>query len=903
MPPVQKGPSSGFAAAAKVLFDSAQRVGAVKPLESSTRQYAHQLKKIQDQSKKRGGSLGGVSYKVAEFLATQRTPPAQLNRSPHAGSRSVAKKVPLIDIPFSAKEKRGNTVRGGPVPSKEKTLSSTSKLVVPAILEASPRIEVPAVKPSEAQPTVKETSTRIPWAEEVLITEDKPLFENAVPSDPLPTVAPAIVYSRVPKPAPSEALPQRKPKPVIAVPIAAKRAEESETLPVLDSAVSPLSVDAWEQQREKELERLQKKQEEAEQVRLAALRAEEHVTLGKEWVERRSTVSSPDSKKMFGGGLLHDVYFAKSVEEAFSSFQKLLDSGARGVELLPSAIASIVFQIRKASVPQQMKLGEEFLDFMQRSKISEDLITKARLGLTGGETFLSSFRTLSPESKQRLDRVIVQKAVKALITNGGWEEAIEVVSQSHLNTNSRDESLQLTLLRNAFRLDAEAKKEVIAFASRNLTDQNRMGRTAKLLAARGESGVYRRSLLKQLAASPDVDEAVYAELIVRSDDSEVRGLLSELAKRGLNPEDPCILGAVALKSLGNENPFDTFSEIDQQIQRIGLRPVHVYVAIRAAKLRPTKESLQCAVSIVKQVDSSNSQYALRKILPVLFEHDRMEEIVELVDFFSAAVSLPNLLPNAVAFMNNALIRVGREPLSSLRVEDIGFVRSSSDSSREGAVHSIAAKSVDISGMTEKMLLYAKERQWVKALEVVTALPSSVKADASAVALVYNCAMSAAVDHPDAVLRVYALMKERSVAINPTTVNTVLSSLSKSSRWTEALAFFDAVPLANRDTNTFLVHFSLLGKHDLWEQAVSAYDEMRQAVAKPPASMFTLAISAMGPHSWSVTLRMFHDMLKAHGANVKDSVVMQVHRCLEQNNRSGEIAKLQSEMQKRRKKKK
>ena len=67
--------------------------GAVLPLEQGTKQYAHQLKKIQSQSKKRGGSLGGVSYKVAEFLAAQRTPaPFPSPRTTVALERTIAKK-------------------------------------------------------------------------------------------------------------------------------------------------------------------------------------------------------------------------------------------------------------------------------------------------------------------------------------------------------------------------------------------------------------------------------------------------------------------------------------------------------------------------------------------------------------------------------------------------------------------------------------------------------------------------------------------------------------------------------------------------------------------------------------------------------------------------------------------
>ncbi|CCD15332.1 unnamed protein product, partial [Trypanosoma congolense IL3000] len=108
------GGSSGFAAAAKVLFDSAKKVGAVKPLGSTNKLYAQQLKRIQTQSRRRGGSLGSVSYSVVEFLESQRSSKAIPTRLP----ASLVKRVPLIDIPMQQSKKK-EAVTQQKVPSKD----------------------------------------------------------------------------------------------------------------------------------------------------------------------------------------------------------------------------------------------------------------------------------------------------------------------------------------------------------------------------------------------------------------------------------------------------------------------------------------------------------------------------------------------------------------------------------------------------------------------------------------------------------------------------------------------------------------------------------------------------------------------------------------------------------------
>ncbi|TPP54156.1 hypothetical protein CGC21_21575 [Leishmania donovani] len=862
MPPPPKGPVSGFAAAAKVLFDSAQRVGAVQPLEHSTKEYAQQLKKIQSHSKKRGGSLGGVSYKVAEFLAAQRPPTPPKAPSGLLKERTIAKKVPLIEIPSIPAK---TTPEKHPVTERE----TRPPLELPPSLRSF-------VATKTEQSTVSAPAPSPTPVEEVFITEDKPVFEVRQQVAPQPAPE-AVVQTPVVSAVPQDALsPARKVKPVINIPIAAAGAA------VLETAGDVAAGDS------------------APDVAVAT------ATAGfSEWVMRHTYKVSFEAELTVGGKLLRELFAADSAAAALATFRKMIDAGARASALLPAGLASVAYSIRSAHPAERLDLRRGLLDTVEKAKLPEHVMRKAHLLVSGGTEFLTAFGALTEEEKQRLDSRIILKALQILVWNERWEEALKLAKESRSNFRSGSEVVDLTLLRASQLLEEGPRKEVVAYASRSLTESGRMGARAKLLIASAERGTYRRTLLRQLTASSDVDESVYAELILRSDKNQTEGLLAEMATRGLNNEDPVVLGAVAMKTLNSDVPADVFKEIHRQVAMIGLLPIHIRVATMAAALHPTEEVLREASEVVQMAAPGARGPGLRKLLPILYRQNMVKEIIQLADSTNESVPVAKLMPRAVAFVNEALLKVGREPLSDVRVSDIGFSRVS-----EGAAASPSSKLyeetasviADISGLTEKMLLYAKERQWPKALGVVKGLPTVIKAEPSAVTLLYNCALGAAVEYPETVKDIYALMANRRVKVNATTVNTVLSSLSKASLWQEAIDFFDTTSLEQRDNNTYLVRFALLGKQNLWKQAIEAYDETRAAIPKLPAAMFSLIISTTSGHDWHATLRIFQDMLRSYGSGVKDSVVTQVIRCLEKNGKTAEIAKLEKELAKRKKKK-
>lgn len=942
MPPLQKGPTSGLAAAARVLFDSAQRTGAVQPLEQSSKQYAQQLKSIQAQSKKRGGSLGGVSYKVSEFLATQRTPAPQHTRATPGRERSIAKKVPLIDIPTMPATPVGKLVSSfrkeevpkaappPPLPSLSSLFpDETARAAKPSVVPA-PTARAAASPPPVGEPpslveaddavtgaTAAAADSRPAAVEEVLITEDTPVFEVRQSVAPQPALD--VVVVQTPAAATAESpIPARRPTPVISIPIAMESpageasaaSAESSDGPGADgaaAATAELSVDVWEQQREREMERLQRKREEEEQRRLAAVREKEHETLGQEWADRRTQSVTFEAEPTVGSALLLDLYKANSASSAVAVFQKMLDVKTRTTPLLPAAIASTAYHIGRAPESQRRDLKNAVFGAVEKARLSEPLVRKAHLHLSGGTSFLEAFEALLPAEKRHLDERLILKALPLLVLSQQWAAALELAKECRPHFRSHSDAADLALLRHCFVLEEGPRKEVVAYASQSLTESGRMGQQAKLLIASAERGAFRRTLLKQLTASSDVDESVYAELIMCSGVEQMPGLLAEMTSRGLNGEDPVVLAAAAMKSLHEESPMAVFKEIDRQVAKIGIRPFHIRVAAKTVARHPTDEVVRAAVALLLRLSPEARSSGLRKLFPVLYEHEKYDAIAELADATNEAVPLTKLLPRGVAFVNEALIRVGRQPLNEVRVSDIGFSRKVAAATGAGTPDRVAAQPArevaDLGGLTEKMLLYAKERQWQKALEVVEGLPHTIKAEASAVTLLYNCAMSAAVEQPETVKSIHALMTSRAVVLNATTVNTVLSSVGRSPLWAEALDFFTATPLAQRDTNTYLVYFALLGKHNMWKEATEAYDELRGALPKPPSALFSLIIGTTSGHDWQATLRVFQDMLRLHGATVKESVVTQVIRCLERNGKTAEIAKLEKELAKRKKKKK
>ncbi|ORC88629.1 uncharacterized protein TM35_000162670 [Trypanosoma theileri] len=933
------GGVSGFAAAAKVLFDSAKKVGAVEPIGVTSKLYAQQLKKIQSQSRKKGGSLGSVSYKVAEFLSTQRTPKVNTIRNP----TSIAKRVPLIDIPLQQPKKKELSAEEKPqvkkVPTldfiykkggdqdvklgaikKETPLKQTKTSNVESLLsnQAVPSLDfvtdpkkttslqtpskpvVSLVKEEKKEFSLNETTTPLEVTN-VTISEDKPLFETTVSVEPIKShTMDHTVTALFEKP---ESKPQRPVKPSITVPISSEITSSttpSAAAPIKDETIS---VDVWELQREREIEQLRKSQENAEKERLALQLEEEHKTLGDEWVKRR-TLITPIREKDEKTIILEKMYRSTQWETCFEYFNQLVSSQTPSTVVSQQAVRIMEKRLKSVPLEHRETVKNALLKELKGRRLNSEL-AKFELRHENGETFLKNFRLASDTVKESLEIFTVSKAVNALVYNGTWEEAIELVEHSKQRFNDKNGYLELKLLKVSRGLDEETIKAITAYVLKSLTASDRLGKSHKLEIARLEKGPRRRQMISQLVSSSDVDEVVYAELLRITPKEHVKDVLDDIRKRGLNVEDPAILTELCWKSFDPEHPQLLFKEVERQEEMIGLRGAHLLAAVAISRASKTEDTLRSTVHLLKKGPIFKAKFILRKMLPLLHEKNMTKEIVELADFYSPYVPLATALPNAVAFINHAFKAVGREPLSDQLVSSLPK-RESTSSERLDSDDSNVRTTSDVVASSEELLQCAKEKNWEKALTLINTIPSGGQKgyDAETLTLMYNCALSASVEKVDVVKSLYSKMKENGVQINATTNNAVLSSLMRSPEWEEAVEFYKEIDPSLRDHNTYSVMLSLFGRTDRWEEALEVVKTAQAGSTKTPIIIYTLGINAVHNHSWSSTLELFQMCRKEHGIqNIKENVIDKVIRSLSQNKRTVELQKLEMELAKTKKKKK
>ncbi|CCW68786.1 unnamed protein product [Phytomonas sp. Hart1] len=905
MPGPRKGHTSSFAAAAKVIFDSARKTGAINALQRGDKPVGHHLKDIYRHSKARDASFGGVSYKVVEFLATQK---ASSPLRPQPSVQSFSKKVPHLDVPSivsSVKvESSLSTPAMEPTPAAHEQTESMEETSIPTTVVSSMAQDVGHEDNIQAQESQEEENLLDVFGD-IPISEDKPLFESRptfyVPQQNVATLKTIdeVVPSHL-----SDKVSSSPSRTTSVFDNFSKNEKLFSKVSLSNIEAETFSVDSWEKQREAELAQFQRKKQDEADLLAAEQLEREHQSLGNRWVEKRTSITTNEPHLTGEMSILREIYFSTSIEESLKLFKNIVGLGSRSAFLIPSASIHLLSKLRCLSSFDRPKFIEQFVKLLESSKASEDVKSKLMLSVYNGQKFITIYNTLSEDSKKTLDRILVKKAMLILLRHGKWEEAIRIVDISNAYRADPTNQLDIILVKNSYSLSDQAKAEVIAFATKNITATGRMGREAKLVLASAEKGFHRRHLLQQLASSTSADEEVYAELIRRTKPENIKEVLSDMEKRGLDKNDPKVLKVVALKAMNSKDPMLVFKEIDTQIQCIGIKPMHVSVAIKAAKTFQTENVLRAAVKIAKLIPSFNPASTLRNLTPILFTLKMYSEIADLADIFGKYLPIPEALPVVVALVNDALRSLGREPLSELSSKDVNFSFPSLNKRTGNNAVSTSDETieVDLSPITETMLIYARDKQWEKALEVLTQLPNVGARNLDALTLIYNCSLGAAVTKPDVSLSIFHSMQEKAVPMNTTTVNTILTTLGKSSEWEKSIEIFNELSMTYRDTNTYLIILSVLGKYNRWEDAISVYDQAMKAFNKPPLSIFTLTIGIASNHTWSETLRVFQELMRHHSSSVKDNVVNQVIRSLEQNGRSTEIVSLQKLLEKRKKKK-
>lgn len=925
--------SSNFSVAAKILFDSAQKVGAVGHISKSGSTYSRQAQKIYANSKSSNGSLNSVSLKVSKFLESRK-------REPLGKEKVVNLKVPSfstlfgsdkdvvkcdavgkttfpslrkneeskINLDVSFKEKRtGDTKVVQSNKPEVKALKETKEssveeeraipsLVNTQVTPASSStliLPTPIFTRSLSQDPASETSSVKVSPKTMLILEDQPLFLSSAPRSQ-PSISNLLVSSSNEGVSPSYEEKKVASKSsggtfvhnLASFPVASKHENADEA--------SSLTVDVWEQQRKKELERIEKNRLAEEKRKIIIRRDEEHRILGREWVAKRSRVINVVENPTFR--LLYQINKLNSTD----GILRLEEAVSDGIK--EHTIASIVAIIsnKMLSEPFEMRLDgkKRIVEILKKKKELSALLRKTQLRFSSKKDCVDAYRSLSKAEQDSLDVKLKRKVIRRLVLEGFWEDALSILSSDKL-VSSKKYSLEICFLQSLLFVPPEVQTKVIESAGEMFHLTEKTGKEKRLLLIHLEKNSVKKSLLRQALDSLDADEEIYSALIAASNETDASELLQSMKKKGLNPDDFCVKRALLRKLVLKQEYSALFEEIDKQKEVFGLRPFHLSVAMKVVNKDPSV--LGKIVELLREFHPEQAFWALKKVLPKLYDRQMFSDIVSICDYFHAFVPLDKLLPRGVAFFNEALLKVGREPLSKMSIADIEYVK---EEKKEGEKQKLndAVEAVDITITTELLLEYARNRNWEKAFETVRGLPvPSSESQIAAYPLLFNCALSASVDQVEVVQKIYELMTTRGIHPNTTTVNTILSSFSRASLVNEAVAFLKEIPLELRDSNSYLIFFSLLAKKNMHSEIVEVFDEARKGGFKFPSSLFAVVLSVTVNHSWETSLRIFQDLIKIHGKGVNETIKAQIFTCLNKNGRANEVRKLVKQLDSKKRK--
>lgn len=905
--------SSNFATAAKILFDSAQKVGAVGKVGRNASKKFQRINKVNDKRSLKG-SLYSVSVKVTKYLEARgiskdealKLPefvekekaqlPSTLHSPQHRISSEPQKVIQLkshhsdlhLTIPsFSDAENliipriiKHTTSPSGPCERSEtfQNISDEPKKLVPESIAKA--FEKKSIK----------GPTEHPLLETELITEDKPIFEYQELKQQL-SQSQLKVSSRGLPSIDSRGAERSSSTTVRSLVDHSEKLRSSSELEQSETGVQEsLTVDTWEQQREKELERLDAIRKAEDEKRAVRLLEEQHKTLGLEWVKKRSRTVLPINTA--SAIELKEIYQLKG-EESYRKLESMVTKGS-SESSIAAAVAIIMHNLSKDGLIERMEAKKRLLDILQQRKELSRTFQRVKLHLSSKDEFLDLFRSLEKSIQESLDFRIKKKAIKHLMSTGLWEEAVSLVNSQRCST-SQKRSLIMTLLFSSLKLEVDVKASILLA----MRSSEYAGKEAKLLLALLEKGSARKAILKQSVASSEADEKTFSALIACSSEKDINEILTDMEKKGYNGEDLCVKRVLLLQKFRRDSLSAVFEEIDKQKQALGLRPFHLSAAVKATKKDDSGYSLSMTVKLLKEFDPERSFWALKKILPKLYDRKMFEEIVSLCDHYSLSLPLEKILPVGVAFFNEALISVGRSPLNALKPSDINYTRTVVENAPNG--DTMENTDFDISASTEIMLSLARERQWEKALQMIQRLPPVNNENSAALTLLFNCALSAAVDKCEVTQEIYTLMKKKTIVPNTTTINTALSSFSKASLTNEALQFVKEVPVSVKDINTYMILLSLLAKNNMYEEVITTFDEAKKVASKLPTSLFAIVLGIAVNHSWENSLRIFQDLIKMHGKNANEALKIQVFKCLEKNGRHAEMAKLMKSLDSKRKK--
>jgi pentatricopeptide repeat protein len=857
----------------KVVFEAARRSGVMLP-GGSAKDYARHLLRIQVSARHRSESprRSVVSQAIAE---------AARPKSPN----------PRLEIPQARK-----------APSPRKVITKLPEL----ILEGTPEPEVVKVLATSSAtevghaPKATKASVTVPK----LASEPRSKAKKAqrVPvAPPAPTTLESATLD----------FGEFSPRQRTAVEESATFVQSvSAPVPVAEIAESP--ADLWSTLRAEELKVQKLQHEEAdrkreENARLIALQAQEL-----EWVASRPK-GSVDVPRTDEFAVLHPMYVSPSWLAAYENFHKavVMKPNKERLALAMALVATSVPRAQAASVWKNLSAIATQHRLPSSAWVATNLRLRAKFDSEG---FRQEYDRLTSEVRSTLPLTLNASGLRG-IAAANWTRACELLSAVHVHDpfGALDQAVLSGLPSDSKESRSRLFEMAHAVEQRLRTKLSEVGKQhiATLMRSYGRAGRYHevRRLYIEVQQRGDLDEAICAMMLRYSSTLQIKALFPEMKAAGVSIHSPtCVAGAIQAMLSRNEvtTAVELYKNFRERVASNLWSSELVFAVSRLATLESEIDPEEVR-SGAMSVFHDNPPLGVRNALIRSFcARSLYDQALTVFDKFSEEEKT-HMPFGAATAINAALSAAGRPPVSvpvsstfddmPKRVEPATQAQQTPDAEKVAVSYSIP--------QADALLELAKNRQWERAIEVLATIDNSywTTCPSKQATLLFNCALSAAVDESSVLDRILKWMESLKVEQNTTTFNTTMSSYARDeTRWSEAINTFNDLPAASRDGSSYSVALSVFGKRVLWEEAVRTFQDARQHMVKLSPVHYSLIVQAAHKDHWMATLAAFSDLRKNHGPDsVKELVTNRVLKSLELHGRTGEATKVLGAVQGKKKK--
>lgn len=705
------------------------------------------------------------------------------------------------------------------------------------------------------------------------------------------------------------------------------------------SSSSPSTAEQWAVIREQELASQRDAARRAEEERETRDRREAVRLAQEQWVHDRYKPqwAQPDTPAY---PKLHELHTMRGASSdwttALAKFDDLL-TVARGdtAAHLRSATATHGLALLARVVARAPNDAHQFIvGHVERAadgqRLPDSAVASFRRAMwmrSDGRSFSEAIEPLGPKDWSSLPRAQLYKALRFKTTTD-WQQACAIANAVRGEIHDPFCSVETTIAQSIKPRGREQRGAAVSVV-RSIEQMLRaklseLGKShvCKLIRAYGTVGrphdVAR--LYDEMVQRGELDEAVCAARLRWALTPHIKTLIPEMRKAGVNVLSPgCIASAMA--SMVSRREFSSAVELYGNYrervpaEQIGGPVVRVLARIVLASELPAAASEDFLTAARVAFPQRPPTTCVAAMVTAFAAAHRYQEAIDLYDALPPFARNDRLADQVRDALNTCLRAVGRDTLPAPAAEDSGSERSrwgGQNVEQTAATAPPSPASVDSTALglpsVEDMLELGRSRDWEAALAALATIPAILPpSTASGATLVYNCALSAAVDEPHVAEVIIQHMADRNVEMNSTTYNTVMSAYGRSSdRWSEALTRFATMPPDRCDASTYSVVLSVLAKRSLWLEASTVFNSMSAAhpTVVPSPVLYGLVVQASHNHSWQVALGAFRELHRAHGATaVKDLVLSRVVNALTRADKQVEAANVQDLMKAKGKKKK